>query len=520
MVSRMHSRSRGRGNVLRASVWPCVEILEGRQLLSNAPNAPFGLIASPKASFGITFAFYDSATNETGFVVKRADSAAGPFTTLTTLPASPGSGQQVMYTDFSTSPGSTYYYTATAVNGNYFSSTPAAVGATASGAPLVGVPKVNPAFGSAGDTHDTKATPATRIALDPQGKTIYTLATAIPSQANTYNGPIVQAFDALTGAPLDGILLNLVLSHSIGRVTGLAVQADGKILVAGNANADGTGNIVVARFNPAFSLDKSFGNSSGEFIVDYAGNEKVADVAVSPAGQIYVGGTHDVYSSALKEFFAIRLTSAGTIDHSFGYNGISKGDQHDIETATAIAIDPSDGSVVVAGFAPGFTTTSGLQGARLLPNGNAGPVYSFNALNGSVRDVIIQPDHKVILVGDDNLASSAYRFNADGTPDNSWKFVEHALGFGGYSAISPLSDGSFIAVGGIDPNGSPPESALIQHLNPDGTVAANGTATVVRAPGGDLTDAEYADVVVAPNGHLFAAGGDNGTLLLSDYTLT
>src|SRR5205823_1842908 len=99
MFSRITSRLRDRGNVLRASVAPCVEGMEARQLLSaaapnpgGAPNAPFALRASANdvPNVGVTVSFYDSADNETGFVVERATGANGPFAPIATL--SPAAG--------------------------------------------------------------------------------------------------------------------------------------------------------------------------------------------------------------------------------------------------------------------------------------------------------------------------------------------------------------------------------------------------------------------------------------------
>ena len=497
----------------------------------GAPNAPFQLTAEPDATgHGITFSFFDSADNETGFVVQRATNPDGPFTQIATLgPAF--SATHVHYDDTSTTPGTTYYYTAFAVNGPYQSSTPAAVSATAPGTSAGSGITLDPSFAAAGDFRDAGALPAVRVATSPDGRKAYALSTGLHDNNTGYVGPIIDVLDAVTGASFGHFSLNQQLTVPFGKVAGLAVQTDGKLVVAGNAG----GSIVVARFNADGSPDTTFGNAAGELVVDYARGEQVADVAIARNGQIYVGGWHGVFSTPVFEFFAVRLNPDGSLDRGFGFNGISKGGGlgkggH----AGAIAIDPADGSAIVVGSflanAPG-SFQSALAGARLLPSGvdTNDFLYDEGAAGSGAQDVIVQADRKIVVVGQNRGANEALRLNPDGTRDRTWigptPLVTPGGGFGtaAFNGVAPLADGSYVVVGFHSPDDTNANTnALIARLASDGTFV-DGTAGVIERhlpDGGGSSNADYADVALSPTDpSVFAAGGDHAELLVSKYRL-
>jgi hypothetical protein len=101
----------------------------------SAPNGPYGLAAIPNAQGQPQLLFYDNADNETGFVLQRADAAAGPFNTIQNLFPSPGVGQLYTITDTTAVAGQAYYYRVFAVNGPYQSSIagPITIAASAGG---------------------------------------------------------------------------------------------------------------------------------------------------------------------------------------------------------------------------------------------------------------------------------------------------------------------------------------------------------------------------------------------------
>jgi hypothetical protein len=84
-------------------------------------------VGTPKPVSGLTVAaltnprrvqvsWVDNSANETGFVVQRATSTAGPWTTLATVAAKTGTGTTATYADSTVARGATYYYRVIARN--------------------------------------------------------------------------------------------------------------------------------------------------------------------------------------------------------------------------------------------------------------------------------------------------------------------------------------------------------------------------------------------------------------------
>lgn len=70
----------------------------------------------------------------------------------------------------------------------------------------------------------------------------------------------------------------------------VAIQANGKIVVAGNTDANGDDDMVVLRLNPDGTLDSSFG-ADGTQIVDFAGGDDQAnDLLIQPDGSLILVG--------------------------------------------------------------------------------------------------------------------------------------------------------------------------------------------------------------------------------------
>ncbi|MEO6690468.1 MAG: hypothetical protein ABIN56_15250 [Dokdonella sp.] len=140
--------------------------------------------------------------------------------------------------------------------------------------------------------------------------------------------------------------------------TAIAMQADGKMLVAGfswNTSSGHSQNAcTLARFAADGSLDHGFGLDSipGGMIAENFGNASVkADcypqfVAVQSDGRIVWGGT--VYNGSAEFAWLARLSANGFIDTSFGgnntsfYGGLSK-------TSLASLVVDTDDSLLVAG---------------------------------------------------------------------------------------------------------------------------------------------------------------------------
>lgn len=108
-----------------------------------------------------------------------------------------------------------------------------------------------------------------------------------------------------------------VVPNSVNIPAAIALQPDGKILVAGSTSTAGR---VVVRYTSSGNLDPTFGVNG---IKTQVGSGYVSDIALMPNGRILVvgGGYHE--DAAVDESFinVSRLLSNGDNDISFGYSG-------------------------------------------------------------------------------------------------------------------------------------------------------------------------------------------------------
>ncbi len=145
------------------------------------------------------------------------------------------------------------------------------------------------------------------------------------------NGTPDASFGAGTGQSVNGIG---EIPHG---AESMAVQPDGKILVAGPAG----GNFGVARVNTDGLYDPSFG-VDGQVSVDIGGNDTPYAIALQPDGKILVAGTDG------DGFALTRLMPDGSVDSTFGVVGRSTVNFGGVDEALGMALQP-DGKIVLVG---------------------------------------------------------------------------------------------------------------------------------------------------------------------------
>ena len=211
----------------------------------------------------------------------------------------------------------------------------------------------------------------------------------------------------------------------------MALQADGKIVVAGVCY-DGTQyDIAVARYNANGSLDTSFDGDGKAITAVGSGSDYAYGVAVQPDGKIVVAGYTTLTNN---DFLAIRYNTDGSLDTGFGGSGMvitAVGTSTDNGIATAIQ---PDGKIVVAGYA-WSNSTNDFALVRYNPDGSLDRTFNGDGKRispiGDGNDycyaVAVAPDGKIVAVGSANNGSvddlAVARYNADGTPDTA--FANH-----------------------------------------------------------------------------------------------
>ncbi len=185
----------------------------------------------------------------------------------------------------------------------------------------------------------------------------------------------------------------------------MAIQIDGKIVVAGQSGNGSNHDFAVVRYNGDGSLDSSF-NGTGKVITPIGnGDDNGNSVAIQSDGKIVVAGSS--YNGSNHDFAIARYNSDGTLDTSF--NGTGKlttpvGSSDDYGYSVAVQ---SDGKIVVAGES--FVTGSNLDFSVVRYNPNGSLDLSFNGTGKVITDVggsgdfetsmAIQSDGKIVVVG-------------------------------------------------------------------------------------------------------------------------
>jgi uncharacterized delta-60 repeat protein len=211
----------------------------------------------------------------------------------------------------------------------------------------------------------------------------------------------------------------------------LAIQPDGKIVVAGIAGYSAGSNnadFLVVRYNSDGSLDTTF-DSDGIAITDFGfglvDDDYCRGVAVQPDGKIVLAGRSQV-SPTTYAFALIRYNSDGSPDTSFSEDGKAQFEMAAIIEMYGFALQP-DGKMVVGGryFADGAFT--GLV-VRFNSDGSLDSSFGTNGTTSAsvsgVFSVALQTDGKILVAGtqgtDTNPAFALGRLNTNGSADLSF----------------------------------------------------------------------------------------------------
>jgi uncharacterized delta-60 repeat protein len=253
---------------------------------------------------------------------------------------------------------------------------------------------------------------------------------------------------------------------------GVALQRDGKIVVAGTSERAGANlDFALARVKPGGGLDHSF-STDGRRTFGFAngtGEDAAADVAIQGDGRIVAGGTS--YSDATGQDMAVaRLEPNGGLDHSFSGDGrrtLGFGNGTDSDGGKGLALRP-DGKIVVVGASYMASTGYDLAVARFRPDGSPDPTFSGDGRettgfgNGGNdddgNDVALQRDGKIVVGGESVQGAGTQfavgRFKANGGLDHTFSTDgRNTIGFGNGPApdigwaVALQGNGSVIVAG-------------------------------------------------------------------------
>jgi uncharacterized delta-60 repeat protein len=270
----------------------------------------------------------------------------------------------------------------------------------------------------------------------------------------------------------------------------LALQPDGKVLLAGLNSETGTGaiDLAIARYDANGAPDATF--SSDGIVTTPVGDlgAQANTMALQSDGAVVVAGT--AYSRAAPDKFLLaRFSPNGALDSTFGTAGLST--MHvgaDAASAAAMALQP-DGAIVVAGTAfSNGATDDDFAVARYLPNGEADPRFGVggvvttdfgsadsNASLDRAGAVFLQADNKILVAGFTRGIHQSFavaRYNSDGTLDSTFgqdgKVQVPAVEPQVY-AIAMQPSGEIVLAGSSASSSRGTAAFTLVRLHPDGT---------------------------------------------------
>jgi len=160
--------------------------------------------------------------------------------------------------------------------------------------------------------------------------------------------------DPTTGFGAGTGIVTTDIGSSSNYANAVALQADGKIVVVGNAFAtSNTSDIAVLRYNTNGTLDTTgFGSPNGYVTTNVGAFDNGFAVAVQPDNKIVVAGNAD--AGIGDRLALLRYNADGSPDSGFGTGGIvtrAASGPSTIEGAFAVVLQPQPGGeIVVVGY--------------------------------------------------------------------------------------------------------------------------------------------------------------------------
>jgi uncharacterized delta-60 repeat protein len=302
--------------------------------------------------------------------------------------------------------------------------------------------------------------------------------------------------------------------------TAVAVLPDGKILVVGWEWTPNTeAHYIVIRYLPDGDLDRSFGKRNRVIAGPKMYDGEAEALAIQPDGKILIAGwaadTHFGFSG-----IAMRFKPDGALDLSFSHNGYARIVGGEGAFLHDIAIQP-DGKIVVAG-----EMFSRFMMLRVFPDGRSDPSFGkkgfaisnvapHRGIEAHATDIALLPDGRILLSGSlegrDRLSVALARYRPDGRPDPSFgKRGVVRTASGHYLTMEDMAvrrDGRIVLAGYRALGKAPAQVAALRFLpggRPDPSFAEGGLFSKPLA-----YESAATSLLVLPDGRTVIGGRTN-----------
>ncbi|MEH2210726.1 putative Ig domain-containing protein [Nostoc sp.] len=288
----------------------------------------------------------------------------------------------------------------------------------------------------------------------------------------------------------------------------IALQDDGKILVAGVSSS----NFAVVRYNSNGSLDSTFG-TAGKVTTDLGSTDIAYSIALQDDGKILVAGKRN------NDFAVVRYNSNGNLDTSFGTAGKIITNLGTIDIAYSIALQ-GDGKILVAGVSSGSNfavVRYNSNGSLDTSFGGTGKVITDIGTNttDTAYSVSVQADGKILLAGVSSSNFAVVRYDSNGSLDTSFggtgKVITNLGGTDIAYSVSVQANGKIIVGGSSNSN-----FALVRY-NSNGSLDTNFNTTgiITTDIGTNTTDNAYA--LTQHDGTIIVAGVSANNFAVARY---
>ena len=229
----------------------------------------------------------------------------------------------------------------------------------------------------------------------------------------------------------------------------VAFQDDGKLVAVGTAGGD----FALARYNPDGSLDPSF-SGDGRETTDFGAFDGASGVAIQGDGKMVVAGRGGTGG----DFALARYNPDGSLDTTFSGDGKQKTAFKTNDGASAMALQ-ANGKIVAVGFAGGSGSSSfDFALARYNPNGSLDTSFSgdgklttdFGGAATTRTGWRSRETARSSSVGGAAAGFALARYNPNGTLDTTFSGDGRQTTSGGFrlaNAVAIQGDGKIVAVG-------------------------------------------------------------------------
>jgi uncharacterized delta-60 repeat protein len=266
----------------------------------------------------------------------------------------------------------------------------------------------NPSFPGRSDT-------AWSVAIQPDGKLVVAGSSYIPSTSTSDFGVVRHNSGGALDTTFSGDGRQITDFGAEDRAFEVALQSDGKIVVAGQTCINDICNVALTRYKAGGAPDTTF-SGDGKQTSDFGGddNGSYGGLAIQPDGKIVLAGY--MWNGSNYDFAVYRFLSNGNLDTTFSGDGrqsigFGPGRQ---DFATDLILQ-SDGKILVAGYSGDASYGhNNFAIVRLKAGGAIDTTFSADGKQMTdfvaedfAYEVALQADGKIILAGERYAPSAA-----------------------------------------------------------------------------------------------------------------